>query len=86
MKENVFRIYCEQLPKHLRIKAKYIDGYLVFGEACKTALFMFENIVYFECTRPILITQTKSILKYLTVILDGNNKGKLQELTLHINK
>lgn len=86
MKENVFRIYTEQLPKHLNIKEKFIDGYLVFGEACKTASFMFENTVYFKCTRPVLIAQTNNLIKYSTVILDSNNKGKMQGLILHINQ
>lgn len=86
MKENVFRIYTEQLPKHLNIKVKYIDGYLVFGEACKTASFMFESIVYFKCTRPVLIAQTNSLIKYSTAILDSQNEGKMQDLILHINQ
>lgn len=83
MRETIFRIYTEHLPLHLRIKTKYIDGYLVLSDSDKTASFMFESIVYFKCTRPVLIAQTNGLIKYSTVILDSNNKGKMQDLILH---
>jgi len=87
------RIHKTQLPKKINTnnadKEGFIHGYLIFTGNDYKAAFMNDKLV-FECSRPVIITQTHLIIRYMTVVYTGYDKyqkqvGEICELTFFFN-
>ena len=87
-----FKIHCSQLPVNMNLKPDkdgFLHGYLVFSDRDHTAAFM-DDVVLFECSRPVVIAQTHILIKYSAVVFTGYDKkhnriGQLCELTFIFN-
>lgn len=87
-----FRIHKSQLPKKLKLnfdKDGWLHGYLIFNERDYTAAFMNDKF-QFECSRPVVITQTHLLIRYSAVVYTGYDKyrkkiGEFCELTFFFN-
>jgi len=92
MKNNKFSlsIHVDLLPvkpnKEL-LEGGYIHGDLFFNELDDTASFMNNGTTVFKCSRPVVMLQTNTLIKYSACVYIDTQETKCKpcHLTFHFN-